>query len=71
MYHRTGGASGGNRDPAPVSCGPMDLRYRCDDCGMETVNPTRVHICPECGGRVCSECLEGHQRAHEGAPGRH
>ena len=41
----------------------LELKFRCEICGAETVNPTRVHVCPGCGRRVCSDCLPGHREA--------
>lgn len=48
----------------------MDLVYTCSECGMKTVNPTQVHVCPECSRRVCSVCLPAHRADHATTAGK-
>lgn len=47
--------------PEPV----LEMRYRCEGCGLVTGNPTMILICTECSRHFCAACMREHEAAHK------
>ena len=46
----------------------LELKFRCNECGFETANPTQMHVCGHCQMRVCADCREAHEHRHSAPP---